>query len=822
MHRRVAAELFEAEIQQLSKCDRQAEMTGLLHFKQSCKLFDGWPAGGADAVTRRWGESGTCQTGHSGHRADMPLSAIRAPERAALAAIMPIENVPDAPPLSPHVNPPVSPPATGGVCHGGRPGRVPLAAVRPAAAWLVFMLALIAIFVPAAAKTAATAAGDEPASGAGDAVDPATLVLDGRFGEHDADQMMHAFLIDAVARRSAARRDEVAGLAGPEALQQWQKSMRAWFIDAVGGLPPDDTPLNAVVTGEASRPGYRVEKILLESQPGHHVTANLFLPYSPGFEPPYAAVLVACGHSATGKGAEIYQRGAALFAVNGIAALMFDPIDQGERHQLRRDDGQPVAQGTRAHNLLGIGSMLLGNNTAQFMIHDARRCLDYLQSRDDIDPDRIGMAGNSGGGTQTSLVMGIEPRIKAAAPSCYITAFEEWFGYIRERGDVPADAEQCIAGQIEAGLDHWGFLLMTAPRPVLVCAAEQDFFPIAGTRRAIEFTTPLFERMDATNRLALVVDPGTHGWQTSLREASVEWMLYWLNGERRDVTEPDDLELLTDEEIQVTETGAVLDLDGARSTYDINADRMARLREGRESLWGGDLAATLDEVRRVTGIRPLDQLPEPRVERLEPVPRDGHALHPMRIEAEEGIVLPAVALVPGDGNGEVVLWLDARGKSDPAVLADPLVGRHLEAGRTVLAVDLRGLGETQSPPNPWYGIESAYHVVAYLLDRSYVAMRAEDVLSALVAARQLAGGDAGEPVVHLVARGAEAAVPTLHAAALERSRFASVDIDGGPGSYEEVVANPVQGPGHLANVVHAALTAYDLPDLRRVIEGAGR
>lgn len=674
-------------------------------------------------------------------------------------------------------------------------------------------------------------------------IDPATLVLGGFVGEVDADRMMHDFLIGAVTRRSAAHRDKVEALTDSRDLEMWQASMRDWFIDAVGGLPPDDTPLNAVVTGEASRPGYRVEKILLESQPGHHVTANLFLPDSPEFEPPYAAVLIACGHSAAGKGAEIYQRGAALFAVNGLAALMFDPIDQGERHQLRRADGSPAAHGTRAHNLLGIGSILLGNNTAQFMIHDARRCIDYLQSRDDIDPDRIGMAGNSGGGTQTSLVMGIEPRIRAAAPSCYITAFEEWFGYIRERGDVPADAEQCIAGQVAAGLDHWGFLLMTAPRPVLVCAAEQDFFPIAGTRRAIGFTRPLFERLDAGDRLKLVVDPAGHGWQQSLREASVEWMLHWLNDEQREVTEPDDLELLTDEEIQVTATGEVLDLEGARSTYDLNADRMERLRRQREPLWNqSPPAAALDEVRRVTGIRPPSALPEPRVERRETFQRQGHQWQQWVIEPEPGIQLPAIALVPdqvvrGNGNRpDVVLWLDARGKSHPGVLADEAIAERLAAGQVVLAVDLRGLGETQSPPNPWYGIESAYHIVAYLLDRSYVAMRAEDVLAALRVARcldfradpgQIPGAPPADnadnaPRVHLVARGAEAAVPALHAAALEREAFADVDVSGGPESYQTIVANPVDGPNHLAHIVHAALTAYDLPDLRAVVETTDR
>src|SRR5690606_10957080 len=139
---------------------------------------------------------------------------------------------------------------------------------------------------------------------------------------------------------------------------------RAWFEQAIGGLPPGDTPLNARVTGTIEREGYTVEKVLLESQPGFIVTAALFLPASGEYEPPYPAVLVACGHSHEGKAYEAYQRGCALLALNGVAAMIFDPVDQGERLQTREHEGTPPSWGTAAHNELGIGAMLLGNNTS--------------------------------------------------------------------------------------------------------------------------------------------------------------------------------------------------------------------------------------------------------------------------------------------------------------------------------------------------------------------------------------------------------------------------------------------------------------------------
>ena len=644
---------------------------------------------------------------------------------------------------------------------------------------------------------------------------PDLNVLDGRAGDAPAADMMPRFLLETVGEHLTQHRQQMLQRTDPEDIRRWQHEMQEWFVGAVGGLPPSDTPLNAQVTGTIQRNGYRVEKVLLESQPGLHVTAALFLPEAERFQPPYPAVLLACGHTADGKASQTYQRGAALLAINGIAAFIFDPIDQGERHQLRDEQGRPRVWGTQAHNALGVGSMLLGNNTAQFMIHDARRCLDYLETRPDIDADRLGMTGNSGGGTQTGLVMGIEQRLKAAAPSCWITDFEHWLAYLQRRGDVPGDAEQNVAGQIGAGLDHWGYLLMRAPMPTLVCAATEDFFPIGGTRRSVAVAREIFQRLDADDRIDLAEAEGPHGWHQPLREATVEWMLRWLAGERREVREPDDLQVLSGEEIQVTPTGQVLDLEGSRSVYAINQDRMERLRQKRQAAWDEQGDAMLERVRDVTGIRKLSDLDSPEPERVGRIERDGYRIDKLVLAPEPGIVLPALAFMPaGEANG-IVLWVDQDGKASEASLA--AIEERVAEGDAVLAVDLRGMGETRSEQNHWYGPrnghEGANVAVAYLIGRSYVAMRAEDVLVAARAARALAGDGAA---LHLVARGDQAAVPTLHAAALERAMFQTVDITGGPDSFEQIVDNPLASD-QFVHTVHAALTVYDLPDLRAAI-----
>jgi dienelactone hydrolase len=218
----------------------------------------------------------------------------------------------------------------------------------------------------------------------------------------------------------------------------------------------------------------KVEKVIFESQPKHYVTGALFVPDPGRFRPPYPGVIEPVGHSFTAKAREIYQSLGALLALNGMVALVFDPIDQGERGQMLSQ--WPSLSGTKAHTTLGVGSMLLGRNTARFEIWDGMRAIDYLQSRPEVDPTRIGCAGLSGGGTQTSHLMATDERIKVAAPACYLTNFERLLATIG-----PQDAEQNIFGQLAFGMDHADYIMMRAPRPTLICAATGDFFDISGT-----------------------------------------------------------------------------------------------------------------------------------------------------------------------------------------------------------------------------------------------------------------------------------------------------------------------------------------------------
>ncbi len=619
-------------------------------------------------------------------------------------------------------------------------------------------------------------------------------------------KMMHTYLMRAVGEALDRRQAEHEKLKTPEQLAAYQQRIREFFIDALGGFP-ERTPLYPQVVAKEARDGCRVEKIIYQSQPRHFVTAILYLPRT---KPPYPGVLVPCGHSANGKASKAYQQVSILLARNGMAAFCYDPIDQGERYQLLDGKGKPLVGGTTAHCMVGVGSTLLGRNTATYRIWDGMRGIDYLQSRDDIDAKRIGCTGNSGGGTLTSYLMALDQRIHCAAPSCYLTSFRRLCETIG-----PQDAEQNIHGQLAGGMDHADYVMVRGPKPTLICAATRDFFDIQGTWDTFRQAKRFYTRLGFAERVALIETDARHGFSAELRVGAVRWMRRWLLGADDAITEPQ-FDVASDDQVRCTPRGQVMLLEGARSTYDINIELEEKLAETRKDFWRRTKpAAALEQVRRVAGIRKLTDLPQPKCRTVATITKQAHRVEKLILTPQRGVWLPALAFVPQKRSGKAYLYLHAGGKHTDAA-ADGPIAKLVGKGHLVLAVDLRGMGETAGAKSSKRGI--SHYVggdwkdlyLAYLLGRSYLAMRTEDIL---VCARFLAGYKAPKKPnrVHLVSIG-KTGPPALHAAALEPRLFASVSLKNCLVSWSNVVRTPMAA-GQFENVVHGALRVYDLPDL---------
>ena len=603
--------------------------------------------------------------------------------------------------------------------------------------------------------------------------------------------------VDAAADRRLASLER---LQTPAQIREFQRRLRAGFLTNLGEHQIAKTPLNARVVGMIHGEGYRIEKVIYESRPGFFVTANFYRPPGDG---PFPAVLVPCGHTANGKAG--YQRVGLILARHGIAALIYDPVGQGERHQIlvRDKDGKPLPRGefraTVEHTMTGVAPIALGQGLATYRIWDGLRSLDYLAVRSDVDATRLGCTGNSGGGLMTGYLMALDERILAAAPGCYITTKR-----IKMVRPGPGDAEQNVFRQISFGPDHPDLLMMRAPRPTLILAATRDFVPIEGTWEAFRQAKRIYGKLGFAERVDLVEADEKHGFTRPLREGMVRFMRRWLLGADDTVTEGE-LPEHSDEELRCTTEGQVLLLPGARSLADLYRERAGKLERAR----AGEI--TSSDLRRELRL-PTDA--NVRVEIVAEIEWSGYRVKQLVIRGADGFPVPALRFEPREIKGAPVLHVDGRGKA-AELGADGRVAQWLRAGRPVWTVDLRGFGETVT--KSWrfagehFGNNAAEFFLAYQLGDSLVAQRARDVLAVVNAM--------GDETVEVSANGA-ATTAVLHAAAAYPGRFASVTLRGGPRSWREIISADASRQA-LEHLIHGAYQRYDLPELE-TLAGARR
>src|SRR5437763_13990595 len=363
--------------------------------------------------------------------------------------------------------------------------------------------------------------------------------------------MVDRHLTEIARKLLETRSARMAQIRTPAAVRERQEYIRRTLIEEIGGFP-EKTPLHARITSTLRGDGYTVEKLVFESQPGFFVTANVFVPAAG--PRPYPAVLGTAGHSVDGKAEALYQRVWISLAKRGVRVLAYDPPGQGERLEYldpATGKSRLPGGGTGEHSMAAAQCLLTGTNIARWFIWDGIRAFDYLETRPDVDPKRIAVAGNSGGGTQSAYLAAFEPRLAAAAPSCYLTSWEKLWS-----GPGPQDAEQVFANFLKDGLDFPDFLIAFAPKPIQMATAIQDYFPIAGARATYAEAKRIFEILGAGDRMGYFEFDDTHGWSQPRREATYRWFANSLQNVQDDGTELQ-FEVHTPKELQASETGQV-------------------------------------------------------------------------------------------------------------------------------------------------------------------------------------------------------------------------------------------------------------------------
>jgi cephalosporin-C deacetylase-like acetyl esterase len=612
----------------------------------------------------------------------------------------------------------------------------------------------------------------------------------------DYARMLETHLAAVANRLLDERAAEISGLRTAADIKSRQERIRARLAALIGGLPEERAPLNARTTGGFTRDGYRVENLVYESLPGFRVTANLYLPAAG--RPPYPAVIGTAGHSTNGKASATYQSAWIGLVRRGYVVLAFDPPGQGERLEYYDPEtGKSRAGvGVPEHVMAGTQALLTGGNIARYMAMDGIRAFDYLLTRKEVDPARIAVAGNSGGGTQAAYLAVLEPRLAAVVASCYITGWRELW-----RGDGPQDSEQVFAGFLRERLDFPDFLLAFAPRPILMTTAIRDFFPIDGARATHREAARLFDLAGAEGNAGYFEYDDTHGWSRPRREAAYRWLDRHLQNKETS-GEEGPVETEPEGNLYATPTGHLATSFGSETVHGLNLAAARRLEQSRAP-------ATREQILRALELTVPARTPV--VIDKGTIQRDGHAMEKLEIEPEPGMSIPALRFVPSGAGARrpAVLFVSALGKARET----QDIQEFVRAGRVVLAVDPRGIGEA-APRSRSSGYDATYQLAAgaWLAGRSLASMQVEDVLHAFRVLQSDARVDSsrisivGKESAGVLALLAAAVEPAVHKLAVERSVVSYMDI---------VRAKIHQNLTHL--VVPGLLKTFDLPDAFRLL-----
>ena len=547
-----------------------------------------------------------------------------------------------------------------------------------------------------------------------------------------------------------ARDGTIATIQNVAGAEQRKTEVRARVLRLLGGLPDYRGPLNPKVTRVIERDGFVIENLMFESLPDYFVTANLYRPKATGRHP---AVLFSLGHWEGGKTAA--QLIGANLALKGFVALAFDPVGQGERQQAydARLGHSLIGGPTDQHFINGAQAILLGQSVARYFIWDGMRAIDYLISRPEVDPERIGASGCSGGGTQATYIAALDPRVKAAAPACYMNSYRTLYS-----GPI-GDSEQSLPGFLAAGLDQADYVELFAPKPWLILSTEADFFTPAGARQVYDEAKRWYELYGAADRIKWVVGPGEHGTPRPVREAMYEWMIRWLKDGKGDAREQA-VEPVPDHDLLVTGHAQV----GGRELYQILA------AEPRQD-------GTQEELR--TFLAGLMVGNQPLVQATAVLPTAAG------VTRRPAIVLVQSTLEPGS---------DAR--------------KLVEEGNVVVIVAPQGAGEGGgSLAGNWLN-----NTRAWLVGRSLPAMHAAEINQAIETALQRPDVDPER----ISARATGVAGIWLLLASAVNPRIGRILLDRTQYSLRAAIESPVQQSLHDAVIPGFALK-WDLQNIRELV-----
>jgi cephalosporin-C deacetylase-like acetyl esterase len=604
---------------------------------------------------------------------------------------------------------------------------------------------------------------------------PATLSFDRSYAE-ELPNMLVSYLVGDLNRLASSWDQKRALLQTSVDVEARNGVVRGKLLAMLGEFPPK-TSLNAVTVKTAEKDGYRIENVLFTSRPHFWVTCNLYTPTSGGGR--FPAIISPCGHYPLARMTPQYQSAYISLAKNGFVVLSYDPIGQGERRQYWNPatDVTDVGGAVFEHSMAGQLLRLLGESLTGYLVWDGMRAIDYLLTRREVDPERIGCAGHSGGGTLTKFIAVADPRVRCAAILEGGTA-NQW----PARSIGIADIEQNLFPAALDGVDNVDLHAAVAPRPLLAGIETYN----AEFSRAADAIRSRYEQLGAEDKFDTVAADDPHAWTPKLRLATTDWFCRWFYG-RSGPQEETAFETSRPEDLYCTHNGSLLYSHQGQTIFSIISTKAGNLPSRESSLrTDADLAAHRQQVsEQVRGLLRYQMQDQPLdVRRIVTTPREGYRVEKIEFLSEPEIYIPAWVFVP-DGRSQAlptVLYLSDEGAQSDGMefdggessgLTHGVLDELVRNGYLVIAADIRGIGATRSSGasslsagefGQLFDMDTSMAYAAWSMDRSLLGMRVQDVVRCMDYTMQREGVDRRR--LHVIGKG-QAGLWCLFAAVLD-------------------------------------------------------
>ncbi len=620
----------------------------------------------------------------------------------------------------------------------------------------------------------------------------------------------HMVLDDYVHRLRAMReqrRQKLDAIKTPEDAIKYRNYVRDVVAKAFAPFP-EKCPLDIEYGEILNCDGYRIEKVRFSSRKDFWVTANLYIPDNLQGKAP--AVLGSCGHSLAGKACDTYQEFCLRLVKNGFVVLIYDPIHQGERDQYAKLEYRGVGKDLcGGHNVMCKQLSLIGESFASWRVWDGRCALDVLLTRPEVDPTKIGITGNSGGGTLTEWIWANEPRLAFAAPSCHVTSF-----LTNLENELPTDAEQCPRGVIGAGLEMVDLMIAQAPKPVMLLGQKYDFFERRGLLEAYADLKQFYKAMGCEENVEMFLGPTTHGYSSHNQEAMVDFMYRRANLPGK--AQPTTPQAHTEAELAVLPTENVVK-SGSKPIYELVRETAAGWAKCRE--------VPKDQQQWKTLLNELLHLPErnpqdpPHFRIPRPASAGGKLWARYAVETERDIrAILRKRLVNRnlhntlDVEAEVHLYLP---NISAELDAEEAYAQNLNPDGPIYMLDPRGLGESMPEEAGGdffqaYGMDYMMNYFGVMFGESYLGRRVFDVLRTM----DLLVAEGAEKI-HLHGRGMGAILATF--AGFIHDNTASIELADAPASFQQWIDDPVPAwPS--STIPFKVLRHFDLPDIYQALQ----